>query len=165
MTGRQIAVRAAVWVPLLPLLCALQYSGVLSGLWAPKLLLCLVPAVAMFDGPRSGAVLGFAAGFLEDCVPGSVFCFHSLLYMGAGFGMGLWVQTYVRKNLLTYYMYLIGLAVVALLMQLWFGWWRLGGEVAGHMFRARLWKSLLASCLWGLPVYGVTRCLLYRKEA
>ena len=63
MTGRQIALRVAVWTPVLPLLCALQYSGVLSDLWAPRLLLCLVPAVAMFDGPKSGAVLGFAAGF------------------------------------------------------------------------------------------------------
>ena len=57
----------------------------------PMLLLPLVVAIAMFEGPGGGAAAGVAAGLLWDLYAFRLFGFHALLLLVLGAAVGLCV--------------------------------------------------------------------------
>lgn len=67
----------------------------------PTPLILLVVCVALFEGPRVGAVIGAVAGLLWDLYTFRVFGFHAMLLMLIGVAVGLLVQLILRTNFLS----------------------------------------------------------------
>ena len=67
----------------------------------PTPLILLVVCVALFEGPRVGAVIGAVAGLLWDLYTFLVFGFHAMLLMFIGVTVGLLVQLILRTNFLS----------------------------------------------------------------
>lgn len=67
----------------------------------PMPLIVLVVCIALFEGPRIGAVLGVVAGLLWDLYTFRVFGLHAILLMLIGVTVGLLVQLILRTNFLS----------------------------------------------------------------
>lgn len=65
----------------------------------PDLLMALVLGLAVFDGERTGAVMGVWAGVLSDALGGSGLMISPLFYMLVGYIGGIVVKTWFGKNL------------------------------------------------------------------
>lgn len=67
----------------------------------PTPLILLTVCVALFEGPRLGAIIGAIAGLLWDLYTFRVFGLHAMLLMLIGVSVGLLVQLILRTNFLS----------------------------------------------------------------
>lgn len=89
--GRIAAVAAVVILALAVQSTVLVKATVLRVI--PQLTLVVVVSFAFADGPRMGAVTGFAAGFLQDLLlPQSIVGLTSFVYTLVGYGVGMFSQ-------------------------------------------------------------------------
>lgn len=65
----------------------------------PNYALAAVVALALFEGPRRGAVFGAALGFVLDCTAGAFMGYFGLLLMLSGFLVGILSETALWRNL------------------------------------------------------------------
>ena len=64
----------------------------------PDIMLAIVMGLAVFDGERTGAVMGIWAGVAADALGGSGLMFSPLFYMLIGYLAGIAVKTLLGKN-------------------------------------------------------------------
>lgn len=98
------------------------FSGVIqssffaaSGLFSatPDLLLISVIGLAVYDGERSGAIAGIAAGVLAEAFGGGGYLmFFPLFYMLCGYFFGVVSRVFLNRNFISWLLYvLIGTAL------------------------------------------------------
>ncbi len=71
----------------------------------PDLLLSAVSGIALFDGERSGAICGIAAGFLADVLGGTAITLLPLFYMLVGYVCGIMALRFLKRNFLSWCVY------------------------------------------------------------
>lgn len=73
----------------------------------PDLLLAAVIGIAVFDGDKSAAVAGIAAGVLGDALGGNGITFLPVLYLFAGYTYGILSRVFLKKNFLSWMVYML----------------------------------------------------------
>jgi rod shape-determining protein MreD len=66
---------------------------------APNLLIITTVSFALIRGKKSGMMMGFILGFLQDMFFGSVLGFYALIYMYCGFICGHFTKSFYRDSL------------------------------------------------------------------
>ena len=95
------ALKLALFAVLVFIIGALQvslFSKVRLFSATPDILLALVLGLGVFDGERTGAVIGVWAGVVSDALGGSVLMFSPFFYLMAGYLAGIAVKTLLGKN-------------------------------------------------------------------
>ena len=77
----------------------------------PDLLLAAVIAIAIFDGERTGAVAGIAAGFLAGALGGTGVNLLPLVYMQCGYVCGIWSTMSLSANFASWCVYMLAAGV------------------------------------------------------
>ena len=73
---------------------------------SPDLLLSAVIGIALFDGERTGAVCGTAAGLLAVALGGAGTAPLPVFYMLTGYFLGIFARVNFKKNLLSWLIYI-----------------------------------------------------------
>ena len=104
--------KTLIWGGVLFLLAMLQ-TGLCARVAAafpygatPDLLLAAVVAIAIFDGERTGAVAGIAAGFLAGALGGTGFNLLPLCYMLCAYVCGAWSTMSLSANFASWCVYM-----------------------------------------------------------
>jgi len=77
----------------------------------PDLLLAAVVAIAIFDGERTGAVAGIAAGFLAGALGGTGLNLLPLCYMLCAYTCGIWSTMSLSANFASWCVYMLAAGV------------------------------------------------------
>ena len=127
----------------------------------PELVLLVVVAVAMLDGPESGALVGFAAGLLQDLTnsltPVGISC---LTFVLVGFAVGLAQSYVIRPGRLFAPGLAAGATFGAVTLAVLVGA-ILGQEylVSGYQFRVAFWASWYSAAAFPAVLPLVRRVL------
>ena len=106
------ALKLALFAVLVFIIGALQvslFSKVRLFSATPDILLAFVLGLGVFDGERTGAVIGVWAGVVSDALGGSVLMFSPFFYLMAGYLAGIAVKTLLGKNFPSWLIQLCGL--------------------------------------------------------
>ena len=99
---KDILVKAVVVLVLTVIVAALEVS-VLSSLpvfgVTPTLLIFVVAAVAVFEGPVAGVLAGLLAGILLDGLGAKTLCWYTVASVGAAFVIGVLSPLYFRRRI------------------------------------------------------------------
>ena len=78
----------------------------------PDLLLAASIAIAIFDGERTGAVAGIAAGFLAGALGGTGLNLLPLCYMLCAYTCGVWSTMSLSANFASWCVYMVAAGVI-----------------------------------------------------
>ena len=122
----------------------------------------LVAAVALFEGGHTGGVFGLAAGIVTDLFFASQRVLFTVLFPVMGFIVGLLVDFYLNRRLLTY----VILGVICLFMAAFAQMFDLLFYRGQASFA--LWGTALLQTLWSVPflfpAYFMCRLFPWKSE-
>ena len=156
----KIIARLVVLIVLAVLLQVTFFSRVAVFHVSPDVLPAVIASLGLLGGSMSGAVLGFSAGFLLDCLLIAPLGGSSLVLMATGYLAGLFRERFEITSAL---LPPILIALFTLFAELGFGAVELmlgvDSSVSGLVVRDMLVKSVFAFFL-GWPIYlGIKRLL------
>lgn len=156
----QIAVRIAVIVVLGVLLQLSFFSGVEVFQTSPDVLPAVIVCLGLLGGSMTGAVTGFSAGLLIDCLLIAPLGASSLVLLTTGYLAGLYRERFDLGHRLTAPLLCMGLTLFAQVafaaMQLMLG---VDAPVSALVIKDMLIKTVYAFLL-GAPIYLVARRIL-----
>lgn len=156
----RIAARMAVIGVLAVLLQVSFFSRVELFHTSPDVLPAVVASLGLLGGSMTGAVAGFSAGFLIDCLLLAPLGASSLVLLAAGYLAGLYRERFELNNRFTAPLLLMGFTFFSLVtmsaMQLMFG---VDAPVSPLVIRDILIQTVYGF-LVGWPIYIVIRRVL-----
>lgn len=156
----QIAIRIAVIVIGAVLLELSFFSQVELFHTSPTVLPAVVCCLGLLGGSLTGAVTGFAAGLLLDCLLIAPLGASSIVLLSAGYLAGLYRERFELSNRYTAPLLCMALTLYAqtvyAAMQLMLG---VDAPISGLVVRDMLIKTVYAFLL-GFPVFALIRLLL-----
>lgn len=125
----------------------------------PDLILILVISLGLLNGPREGALAGFAGGLLEDLLLGRYVGVRAISKMIAGYLAGLAGKRVYRDSLVTSVLLVLGGTIISEFLSFTL-WWELGSPLA---LGAGLGSVILPLAVFNAMVAPFIYAQVYRR--